>query len=724
MKKTKKVIMPLLVITIAALFFGFNSQKAEAVANAWENVGSAGFSTGNAAYTNIVFNPSTNEPYVVFENSSQKAQVMKFNGTLWETVGNAGFSQGSVLHTSIVFNPSTYEPYVIYADVFNGYKATVMKFNGTSWENVGAAGFSTSYTTELSIAFNPSTNEPYVAFSDSSSQNTQIAQVMKFNGTSWENVGASDAFSGYSVLNISIAFNPSTNEPYVSYGGGTGINIKKFDGNSWVSLGSSIAGSVEIGIVFNPSTNEPYIAYDFYDGANYEVAVTKFNGSSWENVGAAGFITAAALNLNSSLAFNPSTNEPYLSYRDPANSHRLTVAKFNGTSWVTVGSAGFTPSAVDDTSIAFNPVTREPHVAFMDWANSNKATVMKFNSNEVVEPVASPTGGTYSSTQSVTLSTTTSGATIYYTTNGDTPTSGSTEYTGAITVGVSETIKAIAIKGGMTNSEVMSEAYSIVTAKTVDSFSPSALQQDYSDGLISATGGNPLETSKATFNVPYVLDSSSIDITIPSGTEVTRTGGGNLDLTALSTLDATTEINNSGNGYDAPGVIRFGIPNMNLTFSKPVTVSIPVGSAYNGQALHVYYRNEGSNDWSSQGVSCVVSGGVCTFETSHATYFAAGEKSPGSKDDDKKGSKTERKRYKFYKGLYRNAASKKYYQEVKVIKNTNQALFIQWKNIFIAHKHDTKEALEKLDSKTKETFLKYKKYNGYRNYKIYKDKVT
>ena len=49
-----------------------------------------------------------------------------------------------------------------------------------------------------------------------------------------------------------------------------------------------------------------------------------------------------------------------------------------------------------------------------------------------------------------------SGATIYYTTNGQTPTTSSAKYTGQITVGETTTIKAIAVKSGMANSSVAS----------------------------------------------------------------------------------------------------------------------------------------------------------------------------------------------------------------------------------------------------------------------------
>ena len=70
-------------------------------------------------------------------------------------------------------------------------------------------------------------------------------------------------------------------------------------------------------------------------------------------------------------------------------------------------------------------------------------------------PTFSPAAGTYTSTQNVTISDATPSAAIYYTTDGTLPTTGSTLYVGAIAVSLSETIKAIAMASGYSNSAVL-----------------------------------------------------------------------------------------------------------------------------------------------------------------------------------------------------------------------------------------------------------------------------
>jgi glucosylceramidase len=87
-------------------------------------------------------------------------------------------------------------------------------------------------------------------------------------------------------------------------------------------------------------------------------------------------------------------------------------------------------------------------------------------------PTFAPAPGTYTAAQSVTLADTTTGAKIYYTTNGTVPTAASTLYTKAIGVTVTTTIKAIATATGYGTSAVASGTYTITPPAATPTFSP------------------------------------------------------------------------------------------------------------------------------------------------------------------------------------------------------------------------------------------------------------
>lgn len=81
--------------------------------------------------------------------------------------------------------------------------------------------------------------------------------------------------------------------------------------------------------------------------------------------------------------------------------------------------------------------------------------------NNAATPVATVKGGVYATSQTVSLSCSTAGATIYYTTNGFEPSVDDTSYSTSITVATDTILKAKAIKSGMADSATMTETYRI-----------------------------------------------------------------------------------------------------------------------------------------------------------------------------------------------------------------------------------------------------------------------
>lgn len=167
-------------------------------------------------------------------------------------------------------------------------------------------------------------------------------------------------------------------------------------------------------------------------------------------------------------------------------------------------------------------------------------------------PTFSPGTESYSVSASVTISDSTPGATIYYTTNGTTPTITSAVYTGPITVTATTTVQAIAIASGYLNSAVGSAVYTLVTPTL-------------SGATISLTGGGSTmalggSTVQACVNLSYTSPTENTTIcgsgtdaygSTPGGSWVSL-GSGLITssssglLTAIAVGSATIEANVGG----------------------------------------------------------------------------------------------------------------------------------------------------------------------------------
>ncbi|WP_263355503.1 chitobiase/beta-hexosaminidase C-terminal domain-containing protein, partial [Acidicapsa acidisoli] len=170
-------------------------------------------------------------------------------------------------------------------------------------------------------------------------------------------------------------------------------------------------------------------------------------------------------------------------------------------------------------------------------------------------PTFSVAAGTYASAQTVSISDATSGATIYYTTNGTTPTTASTKYSGPIAVSATETLKAIAVASGYNNSTVASAAYTIDTVVPAPTFSPtggtytSSQKVTISDttagtAIYYTTNGTTPTTASTKYAGPITVSSTETlkAIAVATG-DANAVGTATYTITSLPPATTTTVIN-------------------------------------------------------------------------------------------------------------------------------------------------------------------------------------
>ena len=144
----------------------------------------------------------------------------------------------------------------------------------------------------------------------------------------------------------------------------------------------------------------------------------------------------------------------------------LEVELFSQIGWENIHftANGSTPTA--DSPI-YNPGTKIPISTTTTikainikegLVNSDVATFV-FTQAKVAAPVADPDGGEFETSVEVELSCATEDAVIYFTTDGTDPDETDTEYTEAIELTATTTIKAVAVKDGLVDSDIVSKTF-------------------------------------------------------------------------------------------------------------------------------------------------------------------------------------------------------------------------------------------------------------------------
>ncbi|MEJ7644963.1 MAG: chitobiase/beta-hexosaminidase C-terminal domain-containing protein [Chryseolinea sp.] len=165
-------------------------------------------------------------------------------------------------------------------------------------------------------------------------------------------------------------------------------------------------------------------------------------------------------------------------------------------------------------------------------------------------PTFSPAAGTYSSTQAVTISTLTSGASIRYTTDGSNPTASSTLYSTPVNVSASMTLKAIGIKSGLANSAIGAAAYTIQVATPTFTPGPGTYNSTQSVTILTATSGASIRytTDGSTPTIASTLYTAPITVSATTTLRAIgiKTGLANSAVASSAyVIEVITTINNS-----------------------------------------------------------------------------------------------------------------------------------------------------------------------------------
>lgn len=242
-------------------------------------------------------------------------------------------------------------------------------------------------------------------------------------------------------------------------------------------------------------------------------------------------------------------------------------------------------------------------------------------------PVFSPAAGSYTASQSVTLSTPTPGASVHYTTDGSTPSASSTLYSRAITVSATETIKALAVASGYLNSSVSAGTYTISSPSSGGGGGGVSLGGGFTAGAMALNGsaalngtrlrltdGGGSEAAAAWYNSPVNVQqfTTSFSVQVTSGSNPTADGftfaiqgnntaalgayGGALGYAggALSQNSVAIKFDlydNAGEGVNSTGLFTNG--------ATPTTPSVDLtGSGidlHSGDVMNVQISYDGTN---------------------------------------------------------------------------------------------------------------------------------
>ncbi|MGA1983721.1 MAG: chitobiase/beta-hexosaminidase C-terminal domain-containing protein [Acidobacteriaceae bacterium] len=332
-----------------------------------------------------------------------------------------------------------------------------------------------------------------------------------------------------------------------------------------------------------PTTSSPVYSSPVTVSASETVhAIAVATGSSASAVGSAAYtITLPA----ATPAFSPAGGT-YASSQTVSISTTTPSATIY---YTTNGSAPTTSSLVYSGPIAVASTETVEAIAVATGSSTSAVGSAAYTiSSPAAMPTFSPAGGTYASSQAVSISTTTPSATVYYTTNGSTPTTSSPMYSGPVMISASETVHAIAVATGNSASAVGSAAYTITSPAATPTFSPAGGTYASSQ-TVSISTTTPSATIYYTTNGSAPTTSSSV-YSGPIAVASTET----VEAIAVTTGRSTSAVGSAAYTISSPTAApTFSPAGGTYPSAQTVTISSSASSAT------IYYTTNGSTPTTS-----------------------------------------------------------------------------------------------------------------------------
>ena len=265
----------------------------------------------------------------------------------------------------------------------------------------------------------------------------------------------------------------------VYYNGGDGLKLGK----------SSGAGTIKMNLASSVTPTSIVVNAKLYNSS--KSATLKVNGSATQSVSSS--FSDLTFNITSTTSYLELVSSKYIWIKsitvNYTQTYTLTYSAENGSisgvvyntstavsSGASIEEGGkvtltatpasgyaFTGWSVSENGGTFSDASANPTTFTMGTANAT-VTANFEQSSTVANPSFTVSEGTYNEAQSVEINCPTDGATIYYTIDGNDPTTESAVYSSAIAVNATTTIKAFAVKDGMTNSGIASATYTLKCA--------------------------------------------------------------------------------------------------------------------------------------------------------------------------------------------------------------------------------------------------------------------